>query len=181
MKTTFLLQMLLLLVVGQLTTGGAGYLLSQRLPWVGLLITVLYIWFLGRTAKVLRQEALKAVKRRLPVDPLRIAFFVALAAQVPGLLVLPYWAPGWLSLLWQGALLPILAILDGIWPGLLAVVGPWFWLAAVMEVLCFTWVAGRAEPDPTYQITPVAPPARKSDWVAARRLDQVEKKGLRLK
>jgi len=176
MSSRFLLQTTLLLFLGQLLLGGLGMFLALNLPWVGLPVTLFLFWLIYRLAKVFRAEAANALKRSEPVQPGRLAFFVGLGAQLPGLLLLPFWAPTWITGVWQGALMPASALVSERWPA----VGEWLWLAFLLELALFVGVASRpVEVPKVYQAASLKAPA--GEWVAARRLADINRRGRRVK
>jgi hypothetical protein len=179
MSTKFLLQTMALLFLGQLLLGWLGWLLVGAAPWAGLPVTLLLVWFLYRLARVFRDEVQQAIRRDEPVQPGRLAVFVALAAQLPSLALLPYWAPEWIVKLWQGAVLPVPATLSMIWAGAGAAV-PWLWVSSALEIALFAWVVTAPEKKvQTYAAPPVK--AAAGDWAPARRVSDVQKKGRRVK
>jgi hypothetical protein len=180
MSKRFLLQTIRLLFLGQVLLGGLGWLLVGVMPWAGLPVTFLLAWFLYRVGLVFREELKKAVKREEPVAPGRLALFVGLAAQLPGLALLPYWAPWWVLPLWQGAVLPLSATLGMIWPAAGNALGNWIWVAAFAEIALFAWVAAAPERQAKVETAPPVRPAA-GEWVAARRHTDVQKRGRRVK
>lgn len=177
MSPKFLLQTAALLFLGQLLLGLLGRLLVGATPWPGLPVTLFLVWFIYRTAIVLREEMGRALKRGEPVQPGRLAFFVALAAQAPGLALLSF---DWALLLWQGAAVPVAGTIGVIWPEMLESVRAWLWLAALAEVALFTWVAGAPERKAP---APSAAPAkaRAGEWQPARRVTDVQRRGRRVR
>ncbi len=180
MSPKFILQTMLLLFLAQLLLGGVGLYLADALPWLGLAVTVFLLWLIYRLALVFRAEAAEALKRAVPVSASRLAVFAALGVQLPALLLLPFWAPGWIVTLWQGAMLPVPATLGLLWPQVAAVGEEWIWLAFLLEMGLFTWAAGRPAVEKTvHQAAPLKAPA--GEWVAARRLSDINRKGRRVK
>ncbi|MFZ5814731.1 MAG: hypothetical protein ACOY93_05460 [Bacillota bacterium] len=180
MSPKFLLQTMLLLLLGQVLLGGVGWLLVKAAPWAGLPVTLLLLWFIRRVALIFREEAQAALKREAPILPGRLSLFVALGAQLPGLLLLPYWAPESAMLLWQGAVLPVTATLTWIWEPWGDVLRSFLWLAFLPEVALFAWMAGA--PQPAKKAPPAAPPkAAPGEWAPARRVADVERKGRRVR
>lgn len=139
----FFLQMALLLASSQIILGLVGYGLALRFPWVGLLATLLLLWLIVRTASVLRYEIDRARRNRKPVVPAATALVVAFLWQLPGLLVLPLWAPRWAWAVWQGAVLPLPAVVGRL-AGTAQSAEPWVWGAYVVEILLFVGLASRS-------------------------------------
>lgn len=166
------LQTALLLFLGQLLLGAPGWFLARRWPWAGLLATLVTLWFVWRLGVVFREEAERHTRRYRTAT----AAQTAALAQLPGLLLLPYWAPEWVYSLWQGAFLPVAALLERYRPGLGQAVVPWLWASAAAIVLLFAG-AGREVP------APAPPPVRAApgEWVPARRLADVQKRGVRVR
>lgn len=180
MTTKFLIQTMLLLLLGQVLLGGLGWLLVGAAPWAGLPVTLFLVWFLYRVGLVCREEMEKAMKRDEPIAPGRLAAFVGAAAQLPGLLLLPYWAPDWILTLWQGAVLPVAVTLGMLWPTGGASAASWLWLAAFFEIALFAWAAaGPQRQAKVYSAAPARPAA--GEWAPARRLSQVQRRGRRVK
>lgn len=179
MSPKFLLQTVALLFLGQALLGGFGWLLVETAPWAGLPVLFFLVWFIRRTSAVFREEMAAASRRGEPVQPGRLAFFVALAAQVPGLALLPYWAPEWILPLWQGAVLPVVATLGLLWPEGGALALPWLWLAALAEIALFVSTAVAAEKQVVQSPVPVKPAA--GEWAPARRHSAVERRGRRVR
>lgn len=180
MSARFLFQTALLLLIGQVLLGGLGWFLVGVAPWAGLPVTLVLVWFLYRVGRIFREELRKAAAAGKVAAPGRLAFFVGLLAQLPGLALLPYWAPDWILSLWQGAVLPFTATLEGLWPAVGPAAGPWLWVAAPLEIGLFAWVAaGPERPVKAYSAAPAK--AAVGEWSAARRLKDVKKKGLRVK
>ncbi|MBP2017098.1 hypothetical protein J2Z79_000472 [Symbiobacterium terraclitae] len=166
------LQTAFLLLVGQVLLGGLGWFLSGRLPWVGLLTTLFLLWFAWRLGLVFRDEAERRTRRYRAST----AAWTAFLSQAPGLLLLHYWAPDWIHSLWQGAFLPAAALLDRYWPGTGASLVPWLWLTAPLLILLFTRPA-RAQQTQEVPVQRRAP----GEWVPARRLADVQKRGLKVR
>lgn len=166
----------LLLAAAQAVLGLAGYLL-RGLPWVGLLCTLLLLWLIGRIGKVLRQEIARASRRGVPVVPMASACFVAVLWQVPGLLALPLWAPAWEWSVWQGAVLPLPALLSGFLGSPVPVL-PWVWGAYGVEILLFVWVAGRPYSSRRVrrETSQLARAAGEMEWAPARRYTGKQKR-----
>lgn len=180
MSSKFLLQTVLLLCLGQWLLGGLGLLAVGVAPWLGLPLTLLLIWLIRRVAVIFREEAAKADRNGQATAPKRLSFFVALLAQLPGLALLPFWAPATIATLWQGAVLPITASLGLFWPEGAAIAQPWLWLAVILEIGLFVWVATAPEPRHQPQLaTPVKPAA--GDWAPARRHADLNKRGTRVR
>ena len=182
MSPRFLLQTVALLFLGQLLLGGLGRMLVETAPWAGLPVTPLLIWFIYRAAVVFREEMAQALKREESIQPGRLAFFVGLAAQLPGLALLPYWAPAldWFYLLWQGAVVPVTATVSWLWPGSADATREWLWLAAFLEVALFAWVAVPREPKAAVAVPPPVRPAA-GEWAPARRVTDVKRRGRRVR
>lgn len=166
------LQTAFLLFLGQILLGGLGWVLSGRWPWAGLVPTLVLLWFAWRLGVVFREEADRRTRRYRTAT----AVWTAALSQIPGLLLLPGWAPGWVYSLWQGAFLPAAALLDRYRPGWGAAAAPWLWLSAVLLVLLFS-AGGRALPAPPPPPVAAAP----GEWVPARRLADVQKRGVRVR
>jgi len=166
------LQTAFLLLVGQVLLGGLGWFLSDRLPWAGLLTTLFLLWFVWRFGLVFRDEAERRTRRYRA----SAAAWTAFLSQLPGLLLLHYWAPDWVCSLWQGAFLPVAALLDRFWPGVGARVFPWLWLTAPVIMLLFT---RPARPEQTQKV----PTQRREpgEWVPARRVADVQKRGVKVR
>ncbi|MFZ5827962.1 MAG: hypothetical protein ACOY94_26960 [Bacillota bacterium] len=182
MSPRFLLQSAVLLFLGQFLLGGIGRMLTAAAPWAGLPVTLFLIWFILRTAAVFREEMAKAIKGGAAIQPLRLALFVALAAQVPGLVLLPYWAPAldWFYLLWQGAAIPVAATVSWLWPVNADPFREWLWLAAFLQMALFVWGARTPErPEPVSAPTPARPAA--GEWAPARRVAEVQRRGRRVR
>lgn len=172
------LQIALLLLLGQVLLGALGWFLANRLPWIGLLVTLFLIWFVWRLGIVFREEAERTARGRRTAPS--TALWTAVLAQVPGLLLLPFWAPDWIHSLWQGAFLPVLAVLERFLPGTQAAAGPWLWLSAIVLVALFRWAARPAAANRTpAEVGPAA--AAAGDWVPARRLADVQKHGKKVR
>lgn len=166
------LQTAFLLLIGQLLLGALGWFLSGRLPWVGLLATLALLWYAWRLGVVFRDEAERRTRRYRA----SAAAWTGFLAQLPGLLLLPYWAPGWIYSLWQGAFLPVPAVLERYWPGMGGRVIPWLWLTAVLVVLLFARPAHkeRRQEAPAQRLAP-------GEWAPARRFADVQKRGLKVR
>lgn len=169
MSPALLLQMALLLILGQSVLGALGFV-SMGVPWLGLPLTGAMFWIYARIARVLRHDLAQATRKGALIVPERLAFFVAVFAQVPGFALLPYWAPGWATNVWQGALLPVAGTLDLFWPVVLTAVQPWLWVASLLEIVLFTWLVIRPDPATT-RYTPPQPARRavSGEWAPARR------------
>lgn len=182
MSLKFLLQTAGLLFLGQFLLGGIGRMLTGMAPWAGLPVTLFLLWFITRTAAVFREEMAKALKRGEAIQPRRLALFVALTAQVPGLALLPYWAPAldWFYLLWQGAAVPVAATISWLWKVNPDALREWLWLAVFLEMALFVWAASAPErPAPVS-----APPPAKTaagEWVPVRRAAEVNRRGRRVR
>lgn len=166
------LQTAFLLFLGQIVLGGAGWFLSGRWPWVGLPAALVLLWFVLRLGIVFRDEAGRRTRRYRTAT----AAWTVLFSQLPGLLVLPDWTPDWTYSLWQGAFLPVPALLERYWPGAGQAITPWLWLSAALIVLLFTRAARAlpATPPPAVRTEP-------GDWVPAKRLADVQKRGVRVR
>ncbi|OTA41786.1 MAG: hypothetical protein A6D92_03850 [Symbiobacterium thermophilum] len=166
------LQTAFLLLLGQLLLGGLGWFLAGRWPWIGLIPALVLLWFAWRLGVVFREEAERRTRRYRTAA----AAWTAVMSQIPGLLLLPFWAPDWIYSLWQGTFLPVAALLERYRPGLGQVVVPWLWASAAAIVLLFAG-AGREVP------APAPPPVRAApgEWVPARRLADVQKRGVRVR
>lgn|GEM_PF-1512582 len=173
MSFRYFLQMALLLAGSQLVLGLAGYGTYQRFPWPGLLATLLLTWLIVRIAAVLRQEIIRARRNRKPVVPLAAALLVAFLWQLPGLLVLPLWAPQWAWSIWQGAALPLQAVVSRLTGADLAP-ATWVWAAYGVEILLFAVLASRST-DPRAQVHRARKSRRTAgsiedvEWAPARR------------
>ncbi len=166
------LQTALLLFLGQILLGGLGWFFSGRFPWVGLPAALVLLWFVWRLGIVFREEAERRTRRYRT----SMAAWTALLSQLPGLLLLHYWAPDWIHSLWQGAFLPISALLERYWPGVGQAVAPWLWASAALIILLFARAAKAEGPPPA-----PAAPARPGEWVPARRLADVQKRGVKVR
>jgi len=176
MPKKLLLQTALLLMVAQAALGAVGYGLS-RMPWVGLVITLVWLWFLIRVALVLRGEMDRLLVRRRPVVHGRVALAAAAIWQIPTYLTLPFWAPARFTAIWEGALAPAVTLSARWAPGLASDPGRWLWAAFAVNVLIFGLVAGRSQA--VVKLKPASRPSAASasvplrqasgDWVAARR------------
>lgn len=184
MSASFLRQTVLLLLFGQALLGGLGWLLVGISPWAGLPVTLLLVWFIRRIGLIFREEAEKAGRRGMPVQLGRLALFAAVSAQVPGLLLLPYWgAPEWFLHLWQGAVMPVAAAIASFWPDRGDMLLSWLWVAAFLEIALFVWVAAaparKAAPVKDEPAVPVK--ASPGEWVPARRASDVSRRGRRVR
>ncbi|HEY3367525.1 MAG TPA: hypothetical protein VGK74_20910 [Symbiobacteriaceae bacterium] len=167
-----MLQTAFLLVIGQAVFGLIGYL-TRSLPWAGLALTVLFIWFVVRTAKVVRGELPRREALRGRAIPFPWGLLAAAVLwQLPTLAAVPFWTPLWASQIWQGALLPVPGSI-GLWqPAVAAAAFPWLWLAFLAEIVLFVWVAGRSEP--SFMLKPQAVPVKaapggaKGEWAPAK-------------
>lgn len=169
----YFLQMATLLACSQLVLGLVGYGVYQRFPWPGLLATLLLVWLIARIASVLRQEIIRARRNRKQVVPLAAALLVAFLWQLPGLLVLPLWAPAWAWSIWQGAVLPLAAVASRLAGAELSPL-VWAWAAYGVEILLFAVIASWST-DPRAQVRraqKIRRPAGGTDnveWAPARR------------
>lgn len=182
MSPRFLLQTAALLFLGQFLLGAIARMLTGAAPWAGLPVTLFLLWFIARTATVFREEMAAALRREEAIRPRRLALFVALAAQVPGLALLPSWMPAldWFYLIWQGGALPVAATIAWIWPASASAVREWLWLAAFLEIALFVWVATAPErPAPVSTPAPARPAA--GEWAPARRVAEVQRRGRRVR
>lgn len=146
MRQGLLLQTAALLIIGQAIFGLIGYL-TRNLPWAGLLLTVLFVWFVVRTATVVRSELPRrdSVKGKSAPFPWSLVG-AALLWQAPTLVAVPLWMPDWAGQVWQGAVWPIPLTLGLWWAAIPSALASWFWAVAVLEMFLFAWVAGRPEP-----------------------------------
>lgn len=180
MSSKFLIQTMLLLCLGQWLLGGLGWLAVGVTPWLGLPLTLLLIWLIRRLAVIFREEAAKADRNGQATAPKRLSFFVALVAQLPGLALLPFWAPPAFATVWQGAVLPITATLGLLWPEGAALAQPWLWLAVILEMGLFVSVATAPEPRYQPQMTAQVKPEA-GDWAPARRHSDLKRRGTRVR
>lgn len=173
MSFRYFLQMAALLACSQLAMGLVGYGLYQRFPWPGLLLTLVLVWLIVRTATVLRQEIIRARRNRKHVVPLVTACLVAFLWQLPGLLVLPLWAPQWAWSIWQGAVLPVPAVVGRL-TGADFAPAAWVWAAYGVEILLFVVQASRST-DPQVLLRraekrrPAVGDVENVEWAPARR------------
>jgi len=135
---TVLLQSAVLLILGQVLLGAVGYAVSAWLPWLGLPLSVLLFWLIVRTARVLRGELEEAARKRQAVVPWQMAAWAALMWQWPSVVFLPSgtFAPEWLGRVWNGVMLPVQGTFG-------TALGPWLWVAVVVETLAFVAIVGR--------------------------------------
>jgi len=180
MKPRLLGQIMLLLFLGQLLLGAIGWGLVGLSPWAGLPATLLLLWLIWRLAVIFRDEASRALRSGAPILPGRLAFFVALGVQLPGLALLPFWAPSWITAVWQGAALPVAGILGLFLPAHAETFASFVWLAAVLEIALFAAAALPRRPR-RIAVAPAAAARAAGEWVPARRAADVEKKGLKIR
>jgi len=181
---SLLLQTAVLLMAGQVVLGGIGYLTHERFFWAGLLLLIVYVWYVVRISKVLRNEIANAQTRMVILTPWRVALGTALVWQIPAVAALPYWAPEWATQIWQGVWLPVTAALGQLWSGVPASVNPWLWTALAVEALLVVLVAApprRAPAAPVAKPAPALAQAVSGEWSPAKRHHDVVKKGRRLK
>jgi hypothetical protein len=182
---TVLLQSAVLLILGQLLLGAVGHVVPLELAWLGLPLWILLFWLILRVARVLRGEMEKLAMQRQPVMPWRMAVWAVLLWQWPSVILLPEgtFAPAVLGEVWNGVMLPVqgtMGLLFGEAAG--TSLGPWLWVAVVLEALVFGLIVGR----PVATGLPVAkaaadalpkrPVAAAGDWAPARSLNDVRKK-----
>lgn len=180
MSSRFLRQIMLLLFLGQLLLGAIGWALVRLSPWAGLPATLLLLWLVWRLAVIFRDEVSKALRSGAAIAPGRLAFFVALGVQLPGLALLPFWAPRWITAVWQGAVLPAAALLGRLWPAHAETFAVYLWLAAALEIGLFVATALPRTPRRIVVATPKVARAA-GEWAPARRVADVEKKGLKIR
>jgi len=172
-------QITLLLLLGQILLGTVGWFLADRFPWAGLLATLFLFWFVWRLGIVYREEAERTARgRRTAIAGVRA--WTAILAQIPGLLLLPFWAPEWIHSVWQGAFLPAVATLNLFLPSVRAAASPWLWLSAIPVVALFTW-ASRPTAERRSPQEEASRAAAAGDWVPARRLADVQKHGKKVR
>lgn len=180
MSPRLLGQIMLLLFLGQLLLGATGWALVRLSPWAGLPATILLLWLIWRLAVIFRDEVSRALRRGAPILPGRLAFFVALGVQLPGLALLPYWAPYGITAFWQGAFLPVAGILGLLLPAHAQAIASLLWLAAPLEIALFVASALPRKPR-RIVIPPARTPRSAGEWAPARRAADVEKKGLKIR
>jgi hypothetical protein len=182
MQMRLLTQTAILLALTQFVLGAIGYLL-RGIPWLGLPLIFCLGWMIIRTARILREEMVRAARRGLSLQPWATALFIAVMWQLPALVCAPFWAPSFLIWIWQGSVLPVFRTIQ-LLPGLSVPVDPVLWLAVLAEMGLFVWAAGRsglllkpARPQATLAAgrMPGAGGAA-SEWAPARRCKDVPKR-----
>lgn len=178
MRLMLLVETAVLLAASQLVLGIVGYLV-RGIPWLGLLLVLFLCWMIVRTARVLREEMIRAARRGVPLTPWATALFVAVLWQVPVLLCLPYWAPAFGIRIWAGAFLSIPGTLQLI-PSLSLPADPLLWAAVPAEMALFLWAAGKAlavrTMQPQAQVAAARMPGGNAEWVPARRHKDVPRR-----
>lgn len=165
-------QTALLLMAGQAFLGLAG-LLSKPVNWLGLPATIAFGWLIWRVGWVVRGQLDDLRRRGRPVAPRETALWIAVLWQIPAYLTAPLWAPQRPTDVWQGAVLPVLGLLDLTFPGTGSVLGPGLWLAFLAEGAIFVWLVGRVMPVPgTLQERPAHAPAPGAEWAPIRRFEE---------
>lgn len=181
---TVLLQSAVLLIVGQVLLGAVGYAVPSGFAWLGLPLWILLFWLILRVARVLRAEMEKRVMQRQTVVPCQMAVWAVLLWQWPSVILLPQgsFAPPVLGQIWNGVMLPVQGTAGLISDAAGAALGPWLWVAVLLEALVFGVIVGRpvatglpvtrpsAEAHPRHQV------AAAGEWAPARRLNDVRKK-----
>lgn len=185
-----LIQSALLLVIGQVVLGAAGYAaVSAGLPWAGLPLILLYGWLIMRTARVLHSAMQEQVREtRVPTEAWRQSLMPLLIWQVPGVLVLMLarFLPDWVPLVWHGLTPPLAAAGDRLFSGLTSDMLYWYGGVIGFSAGLFMAVAGRsldlpAVPKPS-AIQGALPTAAGADWAPARRAKDVAvRRGRRIK
>jgi len=167
------LRTVLLLMVAQALLGLLGLLSADNAPWLGLAATVAYGWLLWRVARVTHGQLDGLRRRGRPVFPRHTALWAAALWQIPAYATAPLWAPPRAAEVWQGAVLPLIRVLDSTFPGAGSVLGPGLWLAFLVEGAVFVWLVGRvAAPAFTPVARPAPVPTPGTDWAPARRFEE---------
>ncbi|HWI62044.1 MAG TPA: hypothetical protein VNT75_09410 [Symbiobacteriaceae bacterium] len=159
-----LLQSAVLLILGQLILGAVGYVLVD-IPWLGLPLGIILFWLILRLARVLRGEMETQAKQNGRVVPWQMALWATLLWQWPSVILLPSgtFAPEWMGKVWNGVMVPVQGTVGLISQTAADGLGPWLWLAVVLEALAFALVVGQ----PLATRSPV--PERKAAQAAAQR------------
>lgn len=182
---TVLLQSAVLLILGQVLLGAVGFAVPAGLAWLGLPLWILLFWLILRVARVLRAEMERLAMQRQPVVPWRMALWAVLLWQWPSVLLLPEGtiAPPLLGQLWNGVMLPVQGTVDLLFGQAAGTaLGPWLWVAVVLEALVFGLIVGRPVPTglPAARAAADALPKRQvaaaGQWAPARSLNDVRKK-----
>ncbi|MDF2627337.1 MAG: hypothetical protein K0R39_1168 [Symbiobacteriaceae bacterium] len=142
---TVLLQSAVLLILGQLLLGAVGYVVPQGLAWLGLPLWIFLFWLILRVARVLRAEMEKKGLQRHPVVPWQMAAWAVLLWQWPSVILLPKgtFVPGVLGQIWNGVMLPVQGTVGLVSEAAGTALGPWLWMAVVLEALIFGLIVGR--------------------------------------
>lgn len=181
-----LLQSAVLLILGQLLLGAVGvYAVPSEVAWLGLPLWIFLFWLILRVARVLRGEMEKMAMKRQPVAPWQMAVWAVLLWQWPSVILLPEgtFALPMLGQIWNGVMLPVqgtVGLLFGQTAG--TALGPWLWVAVVLEALVFGLIVGRPLSTglPAAKAAADALPKRQvaaaGEWAPARSLNDVRKK-----
>lgn len=140
MSWKIMIQTAVLLAGGQSLLGSAAWFLRQR-PVFGLALAVVQIFFIIRTAGMLRHELAKAERRSDRVVRFDVALLVAMMWQIPTVLGVPIWSPDWASQVWFGSLLTVPWSLGILQPGDVYMAAPYLGLLFLVEMIVFIGVA----------------------------------------